>query len=894
MLELRNITKDYEVGDDKVHALKGVNLAFGKSGMVSILGQSGCGKTTLLNIIGGLDRYTSGDLVINGRSTVYFKPSDWDAYRNQKIGFVFQSYNLIPHLTVLGNVELALTLSGIKKAERRERAIEALRMVGLEGEIKKRPNQMSGGQMQRVAIARAIVNNPDIILADEPTGALDSTTSLAVMEILKDISKERLVIMVTHNQTLAETYSTRIISMLDGEVKSDTAPVAFEGETVAPTGCVSDNTDGTVADKAVTEDGEQKDDTPPASQKEVHTDKADDKQLAKLRKKEQKAITKANRAALRRTSMSLFTAFGLSARNLITKKGRTIATAIAGSIGIIGVALVLALSNGFNGYIEDMQTSMLAHYPVTASTVTIDMESAMESMENMSATYQKFPDGNKVIVKADKMTAPFHYNRFTPEFLAHVDKIPSNLAIDVTRDYGAEKHVLSAHTSNGYGAIGTSTSSMNAMIGTSSASFQQLLNNSDYVKSQYDVLSGKYPTAADEIAIVIGNDNTINAKTLRSAGIDYPVGEQSGKDAQVPFDYFIGQQLKLVHNNEWFQKDENGIYRTFSSRYDSSNQAAWKELYDNPNNFTLKVVGVMRVKESAALALFSSGLVYTPELNNHFLQDCKVSEVAKAQLADKTKYISNATTNALDTVIKPMLGDDEDISFAGRDFNDEKLMRLYALSKLMKIDITADDIYEQALQAVGASDMPANLNFYPVSFSKKTEMMNYVNKYNKGKTDAQQILMLDMASLVTDTVSDMIDIISYVLIAFAAISLLVSSVMISIITYASVAERIKEIGVLRSVGARKADIMRVFIAETVIIGFVAGIIGVLFTLIVSFPLSSLFISISDGVVTSSLVVVSWWHALLLIGISVVLTFIAGMLPARSASRKDPVVALRTE
>lgn len=887
MLELKNITKDYAVGGgDKVHALKGIDLAFGKNGMVSILGQSGCGKTTLLNIIGGLDRYTTGDLIINGRSTEYFKPSDWDAYRNQKIGFVFQSYNLIPHLTVLGNVELALTLSGIKKAERRERAIEALRRVGLEKEIKKRPNQMSGGQMQRVAIARAIVNNPDIILADEPTGALDSTTSVAVLEILKEIAEDRLVIMVTHNQNLAETYSTRIISMLDGEVVSDTSPLPFESETaIATEAALSDRSDEKIA-----ENGGKEASAPPV------TKSLDEKRLKKLRKKEQKAITRANRAALRRTSMSLFTAFGLSARNLITKRGRTIATAIAGSIGIIGVALVLALSNGFNGYIEDMQTFMLAHYPVTASTVTIDMDTAMESMANMSATYKKFPDGNKVIVKADKATAPFHYNRFTPEFLDHVDAIPSELAIDVTRDYGAYKPIMSAHTSGGYGLISTTTSSMTAMIGSGSSTFQQLLNNGDYVKSQYDILHGKYPAAANEIAIVIGSDNTVNAKTLRAVGIDYPAGETSGQDEEVPFDYFIGQQLKLVHNDQWFEKCVDGLYRTFSTQHPSSDQAAWQTLYEDPNNMTLEVVGIMRVKESAALALFNAGLVYTPELNKAFLDNCKTSEVAIAQKASADRYITNATTTSLDTVLSPMLSalGVENFEITGRSFDDEQLTKIYKVSKLIKIDITAADIYEQALQAVGASDMPSGLNFYPVSFSKKTAMMNYVNKYNKGKPDSQTIMMLDMASLVTDTVSDMIDIISYVLIAFAAISLLVSSVMISIITYASVAERIKEIGVLRAVGARKTDIMRVFIAETAIIGFVAGVIGVLFTFIVSFPLSSLFISISEGVITTSLVSVAWWHALMLIGISVLLTLIAGMLPARSASKKDPVVALRSE
>ncbi|MDE6401987.1 MAG: ABC transporter ATP-binding protein, partial [Clostridiales bacterium] len=484
MLELKNITKDYAVGDDKVHALKGVSLAFRENEMVSILGQSGCGKTTLLNIIGGLDRYTDGDLIINGRSTKYFKASDWDAYRNQKIGFVFQSYNLIPHLTVLGNVELALTLSGIKKSERRERAIEALRKVGLEGELKKRPNQMSGGQMQRVAIARAIVNNPDIILADEPTGALDSTTSVAVMEILKDIARDRLVIMVTHNRALAEEYSTRIISMLDGEVKGDTSPVPFA--------------DGGEETTAISDDEVVNDNSSDLSKlnnvdksESVEASDADMKRAEKLRKKqhkkEQKAITKANKAALKRTSMSLWTAFGLSWRNLITKKGRTIATSVAGSIGIIGVALVLALSNGFNHYIEDMQTSMLAHYPVTVTEMTMDIDAMLQNMENGAVKLEQFPDGNKVVIKDDSTMAVYHYNRITKEYLEHIDKMPEGLAIDVTRDYAKSKVIVSANmqTDTGYGVVNTTNSAVNGMMGTNSSGFQQLLNNTEYLKSQY-------------------------------------------------------------------------------------------------------------------------------------------------------------------------------------------------------------------------------------------------------------------------------------------------------------------------------------------------------------------------------------------------------------------------
>ncbi len=881
MLELRNITKDYDVGNDKVHALKGVSLAFRKNEMVSILGQSGCGKTTLLNIIGGLDRYTDGDLIINGRSTKFFKASDWDAYRNQKIGFVFQSYNLIPHLTVLGNVELALTLSGIKKAERRSRAIEALKMVGLESEIKKRPNQMSGGQMQRVAIARAIVNNPDIILADEPTGALDSNTSVAVMEILKEISKERLVIMVTHNQSLAETYSTRIISMLDGEVTSDTAPVELE-------------------DNAATMESQAEPDTI-ASEERIESDRqtdidrnkqndAEEKERKKQQKREQKAITKANRAALKRTSMSLFTAFGLSWRNLVTKKGRTIATAIAGSIGIIGVALVLALSNGFNGYIADMQTSMLAHYPVTASNLTIDMDLAMESMEGMSAKMEKFPDGNKIIIKPQTVTAPFHYNRITQEYLDHIAKMPEGLAIDVTYEYGYTLHVMSANMSNGYGFVSTAKNSMSSMMGTSSTPFQKLLNNSDYVKSQYDILGGKYPTAANEVALVIGDDNTLNESTLKSLGLKFPDGYDN-QTFDATFEDFLGQELKIIRNNQWYTADDDGIYRSFSSQ----DKDKLKALYENENNMTIKIVGVMRVKESAALALFSSGIVYTPELGKAMLEDCKNSDVAKAQRENPKRYMSDAVTETMNTLIGVIDQSGKGVSLAGMDMeNDPFFQRLYTASKMMKINLTISDMTEQSLLAVGAIDTPAGLNFYPVSFAKKTDMIAYSDKYNVGKDSDHKVMLLDASSLVTDTVSDMIDIISYVLIAFAAISLLVSSVMISIITYASVAERVKEIGVLRAVGARKTDIMRVFIAETAIIGFAAGLIGVLVTLILSFPLSSIFISISDGVITTALVSVAWWHALLLIGISVALTLLAGTLPARSASKRDPVVALRSE
>lgn len=882
MLELKRITKDYIVGNDKVHALKEVSLGFRQSEMVSILGQSGCGKTTLLNIIGGLDRYTDGDLVIDGRSTRYFKPSDWDAYRNQKIGFVFQSYNLIPHLTVLGNVELALTLSGVKKAERQRRAAEALKRVGLEKEMKKRPNQMSGGQMQRVAIARAIVNNPDIILADEPTGALDSVTSVQVMEILKEIAQDRLVIMVTHNAVLAEEYSTRIISMLDGEVVGDTAPVPISESDVE---AEADQSDGS----AKAQDAVESDKEGEASEKVEQSPVSvilTEKQLQKQKKKEQKAITKANKAAMKRTSMSFFTAFGLSWRNLITKKGRTIATSVAGSIGIIGVALVLALSNGFNGYIEDMQTSMLAHYPVTVSQITMDMDTMMENMEGSSAKLEQFPDGNKVIIKNRSTLAAYHFNRITKEFVDHVKTIPNDLVVDVTFDYSQNLNVISANmnTSSGYGKLNTAKTSMDSMVGSSSTAFQQLLNNTDYVLSQYDVLSGKYPTQANELAVVIGSDNSIKRTTLQSIGLKVPQNTDDAESAQVEFDDLIGQELKLVFNDQWFSyREDDGVYVSFDKANPSADQ--WEALYNDENNMTLKVVGVMRIKESAALALFNNGIVYTPELYKALLENSKNSAVAVAQAASADRCVHDA--------FELSIGSGGSFPMAGAKFS--TVANVLALTaKPLGLNITASDLRELTMKSVGASDLPSAFNFYPVTFSKKTAMIDYINKYNDGKDDNDVIYTMDAASIVTATVKDMIDIISYVLIAFAAISLVVSSVMISIITYASVVERTKEIGVLRAVGARKMDIMRVFNAETMIIGFAAGIIGVLFTIIVSFPLSSLFISISDGAVTTSLVSLAWWHAILLIVISVVLTLIAGMLPARSASKRDPVVALRTE
>ncbi len=864
MLELRNITKDYKVGDEVVHALKGVTLAFRENEFVSILGQSGCGKSTMLNIIGGLDRYTDGDLIIGGRSTEYFKDADWDAYRNNRIGFVFQSYNLIPHLTVLGNVELAMTLSGVKRDERRRRALEALKKVGLENEVKKRPNQMSGGQMQRVAIARALVNNPDIILADEPTGALDSETSVLVMDILKEISKDKLVIMVTHNRTLAETYSTRIVSMLDGKIIDDTMP--FEPESAA---------EESVSVAAAAQNSESIDGEPKLDEK---AEKQRKKLAEKEHKKKQKEITKSNKAAMRRTSMSFPTAFALSARNLITKKGRTLATAIAGSIGIIGVALVLALSHGFTNYINDMETQMLASYPVTVTPASIDLQETMENMSGEVVKLEEYPDGKKIIIKNDLSTMSYHYNRITQDYLDYIEKMPEGYVTDITKTYLQPKVILTKNklfgaNEYGYGRVSTSASSM-----FSSSVFQPLLNNTDYVTKQYDVLDGKYPTAADEIAVVIGKDNSINLSTFVSMGFKLPEDFDNAT-----FDDVLGQELKLVFNNEWYSKGEDGFYR--ETPVDASQETLGK-IYNSENNMTLKVVGIMRIKESTSLSLFSQGIVYSPKLDEALTANSMTSEMGVAQLQNKTKCV----TDVLDTV----LSTGDEMSFIGKDFAAIAVSIKMGNPMYAGLGITGTDLYNMACQAVGASTIPSGINFYPVNFDVKADMLKYLDAYNEGKDSKDTIMTLDAAGVVTDAVKQIVDIMTYVLVAFAAISLVVSSVMISIITYASVVERTKEIGVLRAVGARKKDIMRVFNAETMIIGFVAGVIGVLFTIVVSFPMSALFKHISDGMVTTNLVSLAWWHAIILIGISVLLTFVAGMIPARAASKRDPVVALRSE
>lgn len=853
MLSLRDVKKDYGRDDTIVHALRGVSIDFRKSEFVAILGQSGCGKTTLLNIVGGLDRYTSGDLVIDGRTTKNYGDADWDAYRNGCIGFVFQSYNLIPHQSVIANVELALTLTGISKAERTKRAKEALERVGLVKEINKRPNQLSGGQMQRVAIARAIVNNPSIILADEPTGALDSKTSVQVMDILAELAKERLVIMVTHNNSLAEQYANRIITIVDGNVVDDNKPY--------------------VSEEYARYEREQEEikaqaERDVAAISEVSSGTDNEKRIQKAIKKEQRKRaaeqTKKSAASLKHTSMSFMTALGLSWKNLVSKKGRSILISIAGSIGIIGVALVLALSNGFTLYIDDVQTEMLAAYPITVSQVAANTNLTVPDR----VVLEEYPDGTKLVIKGANNVSMVKNNILTKEYEEHVDNINSELILDTIKSYGFSYNVVSKSgkkVDTGAGLLDRYLSgnvsmedTMMELLGMSTSNFNTLLHNKDYVLSQYDVIYGDYAEGANEIMLVVDKNNGVRGTVLESLGIDYEKPADPTQNVEVDFTDVISQELRLIKNNDWFVY-MNDRYVPYSSLVDSAAFPIndYSALYRNSNAVPLKITGVMRIKDSANMSLFSTGFVYTPDLTTSLLQDCLQSDVSKAQR-------ENPETNCL----------------TGTPFVDVE-------------GYTAEQIKRLLVWGIGASDVPSSYNIYPKNFSSKSELTAYLDKFNDGKSDEAAIQYTDASDLISSSMTQLIDIISYVLIGFAAISLVVSTVMIAIITWTSVIERTREIGVLRAVGARKKDIRRVFNAETFLIGLAAGLFGVFVSFVLTFPISALIRVIADMPI-GNLMVMSWWHALLLVAISVCLTLIAGLIPASAASKKDPVVSLRSE
>lgn len=843
ILELKDIKKDYKLADNVVPALKGVSMAFRHNEFVSILGPSGCGKTTMLNIIGGLDQYTSGDLIIKGQSTKKFKGGDWDTYRNHSIGFVFQSYNLIPHLSVLGNVELALTLAGISSKERKQRAMAVLERVGLKNECKKRPNQLSGGQMQRVAIARALVNNPEILLADEPTGALDSKTSVQIMELIKEISKERLVIMVTHNTELAEKYSSRIIKLLDGKVIDDSNPP-------------SENDD--------------------ALERIIETLPQN---AQNLQKNDKKAFKK------KKSSMSVFTAFMLSLKNLITKKGRTILTSVAGSIGIIGVALVLAISNGFTNYINKMQTDTLGGYPIAVSTVAIDYSSLSSFMGESNKVGTSEEEGSFGVYNPSTIIAKMgNYNFISDKFVKYINdyieednkKGDRKSLSSVQFTYATNLKVL---TEGSEGVIFVDTKPTTSSIyGTSSSLFYEGLADKDFVLSNYDIVEGKYPENKNEVLLVLNSTGALSTDMLTKLGIAVSVNSE-GEYERILYSDVIGKTYKVISNDTYYTPvyDSEGNVTEFSTLAKADYQTA----FDGASE-TLSICGVMKPREDIVVEVFDAGIMYLPELATSYQQDCKNSLIVKKSIEDGKFYV-------------PFTVDISELKGFGlgiQNFNTPAEIVGFVKSSF-DIDMTAEEATNLGLQMVGASTIPTGIYLYPKDFDGKAEVLKLIDDWNASEDGAHnKIVYTDATEVLTGTLGELINIISYVLIAFAAISLLVSSIMIGIITYVSVVERTKEIGVLRSIGARKRDIARVFNAETFIIGLFAGLIGVVLTYILCFPVNAIIAKVSGGL--KNIAVLKFDHALILIAVSFVLTLISGLIPARIASKKDPVVALRSE
>lgn len=895
MLELNDIKKDYVSGSTTVSALKGINLRFRDCEFVSILGQSGCGKTTMLNIIGGLDKYTSGDLKINGVSTKNYKDRDWDFYRNNSIGFVFQSYNLIPHQTVLSNVELALTLSGVSKAERKKRAIEALEKVGLGEQIHKKPNQMSGGQMQRVAIARALVNNPDILLADEPTGALDTETSVQIMEILKEISKDRLIIMVTHNPELAKDYSTRIVRLLDGVITDDSNPYSLEDME---------------ADIRAKEDAKVK-----ASEKK--TEKSGKKQ---------------------KTSMSFFTALSLSFNNLMTKKTRTILTAFAGSIGIIGIAMILSISNGIQLYIDRVQRDTLSSYPITLQAESIDISSMVSSMTGNSDS-EEHEDKTKIYSNdimgdmINTMVKEVKSNNLS-EFKKYIENGGSDIksyVSDIQYSYDVPLNIYMKDTSNGveqlnpstmfdsiYGEGATSTSSaMSSGMGmgmfSNSSVWNQLLGNQQVLDEQYDVLAGHWPENYNEVVLVADKNNEVDDYTLYSLGLKDPeevrtlfkkmmVGEsyETEKDTSYAFDEILDTEFKLVMPTDMYKyNDVTGTWDDYSKDD--------KYMTNVVNNGTdIKVCGIIRPNDDAVSTSLSSGIGYTAKLTEYIIEQVKNSEIAKAQLADtsvdvftgvpfdndRNTEITMDDVNAYMATLSPEESAQMQAMTSG--MSDDQILQLFSASlKARTTDATLDS--NKSKLGITDLDTPSQIDIYATDFDSKEKVQNIIKDYNKLQQDDGKeenvINYTDYVGIMMSSVSTIINAISYVLIAFVAISLIVSSIMIGIITYISVLERTKEIGVLRSIGASKKDVSRIFNAETLIEGFVSGALGIVVTLLLCIPANALIKHLTDISNVAQLPVAG---GVILIIISMFLTFIAGLIPAKLAAKKDPVVALRSE
>ncbi|MDD4212913.1 MAG: ATP-binding cassette domain-containing protein [Bacilli bacterium] len=756
MLELRNIVKIYETDNFRQAALDGVTLSFKRKEIVAILGPSGCGKTTLLNIIGGLDRYTSGDLIINGKSTKNFKDSDWDSYRNNSVGFVFQSYNLINHISVIDNVEMALTLSGVSVREKRTAAIHVLERVGLKDHMYKLPSQLSGGQKQRVAIARAIVNNPDIILMDEPTGALDSKTSVQILDLIKEISKDNLVLIVTHNPTLAEEYSDRIVKLYDGKVIDDSKPALIEPSSL------------------------------------VYSPK--------------------------KTAMSFWTALKLSFNNLKTKLIRSLITTLAASIGIIGVALVLSISNGFGNQVDKLQKESLSGMPLTVSQYSFNFD--MQTFQNMQN--QESPEPNDFVYPYDPASSriPIRENKITADYIDYIRAMDSSLYQSISFGYDASMFNLLTNYS---GVKAVDAEDLNWSV---------LPSSTEYLLTQFEIISGEMPKEATDVVLIVDEQHRINQNILLDLGI--PVLEQ------IEYSSIIGKELASARNNDFYTYD-GAKYQVVSDLTTAYNAG-----------IKLEIVGILRGTNQVSSLLLGEGIAYDSRLNDLVFSQSLTSNIVLAQ-------------QAADTNVK-----------TGLAFN----------------PFVFGDTKENTLKSIGGLEIPDNISIYAGDFNQKEELKEYLNAYNTDKEEIDQIVYSDLAEQFTGIMSSLVNGISIVLIAFAAISLVVSSIMIGIITYVSVLERTKEIGVLRSLGARKKDITRVFNAETMMIGFAAGVFGVVVTALLNIPLDQYLTSAVQNM--ENIADLSPTHAILLVVVSVILTLISGLIPASIAAKKDPVEALRVE
>lgn len=773
MLEIKHIKKSYKTGDFVQKALNDVSIQFRQNEFVAILGPSGSGKTTLLNVLGGLDHYDSGDLIINGKSTKNFKAADWDAYRNNSVGFIFQSYNLIGHISIQDNVEMALTLSNVKKKERRKRAREALKSVGLLEHAPKRPNQLSGGQMQRVAIARSLVNNPDIILADEPTGALDSNTSKQIMDLIQKIASDKLVIMVTHNQDLAYQYATRVIEVKDGKVVSDSNPLTKEEQ---------------------------------------------EEEQYKLKK----------------TKMSFMEALYLSFNNIMTKKGRTLITAFASSIGIIGIALILSLSNGFDLQIDKFERGILSAMPIMISKQSMDLDE--ENLVQLTGEEQeKYPDKQTVIPKDNALESLVHQNKINDDYIDYIENIPSDLVYGVSYTKMTALNVLTEHD----GKV--------SVADTQDISFSALPKSLDEntpnaaMEAYYDILAGTLPQKKEDIVLIVDASNRVNTEILQLLGFDTM--------DEIPFDEIIGKTIKVALNDDFYVKMGDYFVR---------NQDL-QSVYDN--SITLTVSGILRMKEDFPSYVSSASLCYTNELLDEVTAANNESEIVKAQQASDVNVLT------------------------GMPFSDSTSNPSSSSSAGMTM--TKDTV----LGYLGADQTPYMIYLFPKDFESKDELLEYLDAYNDDKEDDDKVIYMDQAELISSMSSSIMSAVTIVLIAFSSISLIVSSIMIGIITYISVLERTKEIGILRALGARKKDISRVFNAETFIIGITSGLIGIGIALILTIPANQIIYNLTE---LENVAILNPLHALILILVSMTLTMIGGFIPARIAAKKDPVEALRTE